>query len=210
MFCTNCQTELVDTARFCHHCGSPVVEPGDQARAASPDRASGLLPRTTPDEPERQLWEGSYSAWAMLGPCLVALGLTLAVIVAALIVGAGGAIWTWLAIVVVAIWIGLYLTLLYRQLSVRYRLTNQRLVHKAGILIRVTDRIEVIDMDDITFVQGPLERVLGIGTIRVTSSDRTHPVVWLRGIERVQFVAEIMDRARRDERVRRGIHIEAV
>ena len=74
----------------------------------------------------------------------------------------------------------------------------------------MTDRIETIDMDDIAFVQGPVERVLGIGSIKVTSSDRTHPELHLIGIENVQHVAEMIDNARRAERLRRGIHIESI
>jgi hypothetical protein len=52
--------------------------------------------------------------------------------------------------------------------------------------------------------------VLGVGTIRITSSDRTHPQLVLRGIESVREVSGLIDSARRKERVRRGLHIESV
>jgi hypothetical protein len=65
-------------------------------------------------------------------------------------------------------------------------------------------------MDDISYDQSIFERLLGVGSIRVTSSDQTHPKFVLRGIDEVQLVASTMDEARRQERVKRGLHIEAV
>ena len=100
--------------------------------------------------------------------------------------------------------------LAYRRLSVKYRLTNQRLFHEAGILRRVTDRIEIIDVDDVTVEQGIVERMLGVGTIRVTSSDRTSPELHMPGIDHVKEVADTIDQARRAERQRRGLFIESV
>ena len=107
-------------------------------------------------------------------------------------------------------WLYCFLLLSYRRMSVHYLLTTQRFVHESGILRRVTDRIEVIDIDDITFEQRPLERLLGTGTIRVSSSDRTHPQLELAGIEAVRDVSERFDNARRAERRRRGLHIEQI
>ena len=69
---------------------------------------------------------------------------------------------------------GLYslAVLLYRKMSVHYLLTNQRFIHESGFFRRVTNRIEVLDMDDISFEQALVERMLGVGTIRILSSDR--------------------------------------
>ena len=117
----------------------------------------------------------------------------------------------WLiAIIVIVLWLILGVVLLYHRLNVCYRLTNQRLIHEVGILRRVTDRIEVIDIDDVAFSQGIIQRILNLGTIQISSSDRTHPEISLHAIENVANVATQIDRARRNERVRRGLHIEAV
>ena len=72
-------------------------------------------------------------------------------------------------------WVYYIAVLCYRRMSVRYCLTTQRFVHERGILRRVNDRIEVLDMDDITFEQGLLERLSGVGTIRIAvpRSDRS-------------------------------------
>jgi uncharacterized membrane protein YdbT with pleckstrin-like domain len=97
----------------------------------------------------------------------------------------------------------------YKRLSVQYELTTQRFVHQAGILVRRTDRIEVLDIDDVSFTQGIIQRMLGVGTIRLTSSDRTHPELVLNGIDKVQEIASMVDDVRRAERRRRSLHIEA-
>jgi hypothetical protein len=65
-------------------------------------------------------------------------------------------------------------------------------------------------VDDITYRQGVVERILGVGTIQIKSSDATHPELSLQGIDEVQKVADTIDEARRKERRRRGIHVENV
>jgi hypothetical protein len=65
-------------------------------------------------------------------------------------------------------------------------------------------------MDDITFEQKLLERFMGVGTIRISSSDRTHPELYLKGIQDVRRVAGLIDDTRRSERRRRGLHIENI
>jgi uncharacterized membrane protein YdbT with pleckstrin-like domain len=91
-----------------------------------------------------------------------------------------------------------------------YELTTQRFVHQAGVLIRQTDRIEVIDIDDVSYTQGVIQRMLGVGTIRITGSDRTHPELVLRGIDKVPEIASLIDDVRREERRRRSLHIESI
>ena len=65
-------------------------------------------------------------------------------------------------------------------------------------------------MDDITFEQGLLERLTGVGAIRIVSHDRTDPELALPGIENVQEVAALFDNARLAERRRRGLHVEQI
>jgi len=48
-----------------------------------------------------------------------------------------------------------------------------------------------------------------VGTIRIISSDRSHPELLLPGIAEVQAVAEKFDFARRSER-RRSLHLEQI
>lgn len=162
------------------------------------------------DDEETTLWEGRYCAQAMLGQWVLTALLSVVVIVAKVIFFGDSEVWLYLLIGLALLWCIQYLRYLCRRLSVHYRLTNHRFFHTAGLIRRVADRIEVIDMDDVTCVQGPIERVVGVGTIRVTSSDRTHPVIDLPGIADAQEVTEKIDKARRAERLKRGIHIESI
>jgi hypothetical protein len=52
--------------------------------------------------------------------------------------------------------------------------------------------------------------MLGVGTVRITSSDRSTPEFVLVGIEDVRKVAVLIDEARRNERRKRGVHIESI
>jgi hypothetical protein len=70
--------------------------------------------------------------------------------------------------------------------------------------------VEVIDIDDVSYSQGPIERLLGVGTIKLLSSDVSDPQLILRGIDDVQRVATLIDNARREERRRRGLYLESV
>ena len=161
-----------------------------------------------PDD-EQELWSGGYSGKAMIGSWIGAGIVTIAAIAVAVAIpepmvqmaAAAGA---------VVLWIVLVCRFLARRLGVHYRLTNHRFFHQRGILNRVTDRIEVIDMDDITFKQGPIERMVNVGSIMITSSDRSSPELWLHGIESPDNVADLLDKARRAERKRRGVHVEQV
>jgi membrane protein YdbS with pleckstrin-like domain len=147
----------------------------------------------------------------MYGGWIAAALATIAGLIAVLLLPLEGAIGWWIfGVGALVIWGGLLVTLAYRRMSVKYRLTNQRLFHEQGILRRVTDRIELIDIDDVTLEQGLFERVFGVGTVRVSSTDRTTPELHMPGIDDVKSVADTIDQARRAERQRRGVFIESV
>jgi membrane protein YdbS with pleckstrin-like domain len=206
---------------FCHRCGAQLAEAADGRAAERP--AAAVTPRemllttaegrgeaAAADDAEQPVWEGGYSPRAMAGPALAALVGTILAGGAAFYWNASGAAWGVLSVVILIGWLGLYLVLLYRQWSVRYQMTTQRLMHQTGILRRITDRVEAIDIDDITVRQGLVERLLGVGTIVISSSDRTHPELQLRGIADAKHVASTMDDVRRLERRKRGVHIESI
>ncbi len=240
MLCPKCAAEVSEQSVYCHKCGERIdlggqqSSPDDQAGAGPfpedapsgevPDRPAAP-PMPTPaekfqeaaalrqgrdEEPEEELWQGRYSSKAMVRAGALS-GLITVVLLGIWIWRVRSGTW-WLVLLVglALLWLYQFFVMKYRQWIVRYQLTNQRFIHQSGILRRVTDRIEVIDMDDITFEQGLLERFVGVGTICITSSDRTHPELLLRGIQNVQEVAGIIDDTRRSERRRRGLHIEAI
>ena len=189
----------------------------DQPRQI-PDSPSAKLREagfTNPDddEEEDELWEGGYSANAMPGPGIMLAGASLLVLFAMLFVSAlrsNGTIWMVVVAVLILVWLFFVGTFVYRRLGVWYELTTQRFKHREGILVRKSDRVELIDIDDVNYRQGPIEAMLGIGTINIRSSDATHPELIIRGISSVQKVADLIDDARRKERRKRGLHIESI
>jgi len=157
---------------------------------------------------EESVWSGGYSPKAMIGTWLLMGAVSIALLILPLVV-AQLAIPVALLLILL-IWVFGGLRYMWRRLSVHYQLTNQRFIHQSGVLTRKTDRIEVIDIDDVSFTQGPVQRMFGVGTIQLTGSDRTHPTLSMIGIAEVSKVAGLIDDIRRTERRRRSLHIESI
>ena len=221
MLCPSCGMEVVQEAVYCHKCGRRIGPIGDELDKA-PDQQPE--PQTEPveafrnsvarheqqDEPEREIWQGGYSSKAMIGGWAISVLIDAVLLIIGIFFGFATTGWLILILLMILPWLYHFLLLCYRRMSVRYMLSTQKFVHETGILRRVTDRIEVLDMDDISFEQGPLERLVSVGTIRITSSDRSHPELLLPGIDNARQVSEQFDDARRTERRRRGLHIEQI
>jgi len=56
----------------------------------------------------------------------------------------------------------------------RYRLTSQRLTLETGVIGRRLVELDMRAVEDVTLAQTLTERLLGLGTIELTSSDTTH------------------------------------
>jgi hypothetical protein len=222
MQCPACGVEVIPEAVFCHKCGQRLDSPGtgtpqgqhiEDALTGTPGNAVDLsapLRQDSRDQPEQELWRGGYSSKAMLG-AWVASGLASLALLVGGVFWRPAAIW-WLVLLVLMVlpWAYYFAVLCYRRMSVHYLLTTRRFIHERGILRRVNDRIEVLDMDDITFEQKLWERMTGVGTIRIASHDRSDPELFLPGIEKVKEVATLLDNARLAERRRRGLHVEQI
>jgi uncharacterized membrane protein YdbT with pleckstrin-like domain len=215
MNCEACGEALSADAMFCPKCGErrrDAATPADPAAMTGVEKlrstmASKMIdPRA--DEPEHVLWQGSYSPKAMVGGWLLSLIVTIVAFVAGAFFPPAG--WFVAAVISAAIWVAHLGLLIYQRLSHEYQLTSQRFIHASGMLRRVTDRVEVIDIDDIQVTQGFVERFLGVGTIRILSSDVTSPLTTLIGIADVTRIATLIDDTRRAERRKRSVHIESV
>jgi membrane protein YdbS with pleckstrin-like domain len=207
MQCKECGREAPVDSAFCPKCGAPFddAEQDDDSRA-SQFLAAGRGRGNSP--PEEDLWIGSYSPKAMAGPTMAAGVLTVLGMILASLGGPAG--WAALVIALIVVWSGLVLVYLYRRLTVHYRLSTYRFFHEKGLLSLTGNRVEVIDIDDVTVEQGPIERMFGVGTISIQSSDTTDPELRLPGIENVRAVADLIDGTRRAERQRRGMFMENV
>jgi uncharacterized membrane protein YdbT with pleckstrin-like domain len=209
MNCPSCNTEVAGDALFCPKCGQRLQDSTPTSAVTPAEKIRQRLP--TPDEPEQKLWAGGFSPKAMIGYWLLAALVTLAGVVAGAFFGGDHSeVWLLVALLSVALWGGLGLYYLYLRYGMSYELTSQRLIHKVGLFSQTTNRIEVIDVDDVSFHQSFIERLLGVGTIRILSSDTSDPMLVIRGIDEVKRIANMIDNVRRDERRRRGMYIETV
>jgi len=66
--------------------------------------------------------------------------------------------------------------------STRYRISNYRIDYERGLIARDISTLELWHVEDIAFHQSFLDRLLGIGTIRVISHDESMPNLYMRGI----------------------------
>jgi hypothetical protein len=221
MRCPACGEEVVAAAVFCHKCGQRIDSEGDGSSGAPPADEISSTPagafqqvaatrREEKDKPEEELWRGGYSPKAMIGSWVISGAVSLVLVLIGLFWVRDVTLWLLLVLAMLVPWIYSVCVLTYRRMSVHYALSTQRFVHERGVLRRVNDRIELLDVDDITFEQTLWDRMVGVGTLRIASHDRTDPELVLPGIEDIKRVAGLFDDARLAERRRRGLHVEQI
>ena len=124
---------------------------------------------------ESVVWTGTSSQKSSAGfylLCLVvalvlavASTFTIALMLVAVLLPVGAALWRWLSI-----------------RSTVYTLTDQRLKTRRGVLSRVIDDIELYRVKDSHFTQSVGQRMLGIGDITLRTTDASTPVIVLPGL----------------------------
>ena len=114
-----------------------------------------------------------------------------------------------LGIVLLPVLIGLFLLLRvwYRTAAVRYRLTTQRLFVQTGLVAKKLEEVELFRVKDVTLRQGFLQRLLGVGSVVVLSTDDTAPRLELAGIRQPLEAKETIRNAFRAARQREGLRM---
>ena len=180
MKCRQCSAELPVGSAFCNRCGA--------AQADFP--ASGSTPAAPGDvpSPEQTLWTGRYSlrdavhlwlTWPLWAALVFAFSLLHRFLPANLTLAD---LWLYLALVAVLPGLVLLGRALVRKWSLSYRLTNHRLFTTRGLLSRRHDELELIRVDDVSVRQGLFQRIAGVGTISLLSTDASNPQLNLEGV----------------------------
>ncbi len=221
MQCPACGAEVVAAAVYCHKCGHRLDSAGDGISGTPP--AADVSPTSAgafqqfaaarwedKDKPEEELWRGGYSSKAMIGSWVISGCVSLLLLLIGLFWVRDFTLWLLLVLAILLPWLYCLAVLTHRRMSVRYVLSTQRFIHERGFLRRTNDRIELLDVDDITYEQTLWERLAGVGTLRIASHDRSDPELVLHGIEDIKRVAGLFDDARLAERRRRGLHVEQI
>jgi len=168
---------------------------------------AGAAATAQPGPPETELWTGRTSWKHYAGR--VSLWIVANVLFAALIGWLAsarkwfelpGVIWIVLGGVFVSGLIFI-IPVFLRIISRRYRLTSQRLFIERGILSQTIDQTELIRVDDVRLEKTLIDRVFGLGTVSLLSTDVSDRLVVIEGIDNAEKVAEAV---RTNMRTQRG------
>ncbi|MFZ4576052.1 MAG: PH domain-containing protein [Phycisphaerales bacterium] len=147
---------------------------GSEIDTAPPAEARAPAGRMSADAAaEETVWEGTPSLWNLF--------------------------WWYLScLLVLPIPYVIYLHM--RTKSTRYSLTNQRLRLKTGLIARDFEDIELYRVLDSAVDQSAIDRMLGIGTVVINSSDERQPIVRL---ERINSPRDVREQLRQLSEARR-------
>ena len=182
----------------------------DERQGLSPDAAwrqrAGHSAELDPDA-EDELWQGRTSWKHFTDLILVAGGWSL---VAAFVWFKSSEAIRWVAVgVSVMGWAYVLGRILFAMLNYRYRLTTQRLFIEKGILSSTIDQTELIRVDDLRIHKSFLNRVMGLGTIEIFSTDASDRRVLILGIENPDELADsVRERMRRLRQ--RSLYVESL
>jgi len=143
---------------------------------------------------EKDIWSGRTSWRHFLGSILLWLVASIVVLFVSLKFksadGSYGTILKWDAIIIVALGLVVFVRMLLKILGLKFRLTTQRLFIERGILSQTIDQTELIRVDDVRVRKSLTDRLLGLGSIEVKSTDVTDESLTIVGIDEPESVAE--------------------
>jgi membrane protein YdbS with pleckstrin-like domain len=173
------------------------------------------MPEGAPPAKERKLWEGHPSQWSNFA--VFVRHVSLALLVAAVgivgyvrpepreLFGAGFLPMLWvLALLAVAPlvragWKALQLA------TTHFEVTSERVRVRQGVLSRTWEEIELYRVKDATLHQPFLYRLVGLSSIVLMTSDRSHPVVVIPAIRDGETLREELRESVELQRQRRGV-----
>lgn len=182
------------------------------SRLRAPD--SGATDEISTDQREVALWTGR-THWAhFLGTLVVWLVLNVAAaVVLTLLVrrmqwfSGRAALVAFGAILVLTTIELIGRRVLWRILQKRYRLTTERLFIETGVINRTIDQTELVRIDDVRVHKNLLDRIVGLGSVEIVSTDATHGGVVIEGVAGADQVAESIRTNMRNLR-RKSLYIE--
>ncbi len=154
-----------------------VVQP---AVAADPLTGQPLTPHKPADDTEQVYFEGSPLARGIIGSgigwCFLGV-LVLAIPVAVFFLRNPHSLlppW-WLNLVFVVIGLFLFCVPLLKAKTVRYRISNYRIDFERGWFSKDIDTLELWHVEDLSFHQSFMDRIMGVGSITVLSHNDALP-----------------------------------
>jgi membrane protein YdbS with pleckstrin-like domain len=161
----------------------PNIPPDNTAQPTPP---SDERPHRPADDREEVYYQGSPQLRGEVGP-MVLWSFVGIVLIAIPFVWKGLArehampAW-WLTLTLIVLGIVCFIVPWLRTKMVRYRISNYRIDFERGLLSRRIDTLELWHVEDIAFHQSLIDRIMGVGDIKVISHDDTTPQLMLRGL----------------------------
>ena len=151
---------------------------------------------------EETLWQGTPSPTLLLGHIF---GIVFVLVAIPLLANffastmpdetraAGMEKFGWVATAILVVIQSLVLLVAWIKLrSTMYRVTNQRVLIEQGVFSKTVDEIDLRYVDDSTFTQSLMDRILGIGNVTLRSSDPNMPTYSMRSIKDPRGVRELI------------------
>lgn len=131
---------------------------------------------------EQVIWEGHPSQWTNF-PVYLLCAITFWAVIPVFV-----ALWHWLT-----------------TRCFEYRITNERLIVKRGVFSKRTDELELYRVKDTSLVEPFWLRLVGLGHIDLTTSDRTTPLVRIAAVPEASNLREQLRRNVERMRASRGV-----
>jgi len=96
-----------------------------------------------------------------------------------------------------------------RVLGTRYRVTSQRMFVHRGLLSQTIDQTELIRVDDVRIYKTVVDRLFGLGTVGIVSSDFSDGELRIDGVAQPEEVAEAIRSCARALR-QRAMYVENI
>ncbi|HEY2344848.1 MAG TPA: PH domain-containing protein [Xanthomonadaceae bacterium] len=129
---------------------------------------------------EKEIWSGTPSQLRHLG--LYALCALAALILFAAAVKLRASMPAWIPLLLVLVPVFVAGKRYLQTACERITLTDQRLILRRGVFSRTTDYVELYRVKDSNFTQPFVERLVGLGTIRLRTTQDSAPSVELSGM----------------------------
>jgi hypothetical protein len=151
-----------------------------------PQQAPRETPHKPADDSEEVYYQGSPQLRGEVGNVILcsAIGLVLIALPflwRAMTKDGSFPIW-WLTLGLIILGIACFAVPWVITRTVRYRISNYRIDYERGLLSKRIDTLELWHVEDISFKQSLIDRILDVGDIKVISHDETTPQLVLRGL----------------------------
>jgi membrane protein YdbS with pleckstrin-like domain len=209
--CPFCGEMILTEAVKCRFCGEFLSkdvpnEPADDTSGTTSVRKM-TNPPYNPDTADGVLLEVRPSLAAMANFFLLGIIVIAAGVVGEYMLPEPYNTWVMLGVIgLVVLWLGVKVIILK---CTSYRISQDRIEYERGVLNRCMDNLDMFRVTDVRLHRTLLDRLWGIGTVEVLSSDETHPTLWLAKIRDPRNAYDILKRVSLNADQRRGVvHME--